>query len=103
MQGRCLCGAVTLNVAESERHAGACHCRMCQRWTGGAFVAFFAPARAVAVEGPVVRYASSSFGERAFCGTCGSHVWFRGTGDPEARYELTPGSLRRRRVLPAAL
>ena len=92
--GHCLCGAVTITVAgEHDPRVGACHCRMCQRWTGGLFLCFTAHACAVSVTGEVTRYRSSSFAERAFCPRCGSHLWFNDVdvdGKPRS-YELMPG------------
>lgn len=90
LTGQCLCGAVTVRVAGAhDPRPGACHCRMCQRWSGGLFLCFNADADGVTVEGPVTRYASSSFAERAFCAVCGSHLWMRdSTGQS---YDLTPG------------
>ncbi|MBK1690235.1 GFA family protein [Rubrivivax gelatinosus] len=94
LTGRCLCGAVTITVTgEHEEQVGACHCRMCQRWSGGLFLCFEAEASAVTVNGEVTRYRSSSFAERAFCPRCGSHLWFGDLaqdGEPRG-YELTPG------------
>jgi hypothetical protein len=90
MTGHCLCGAVTVRVAgPHDPRPGACHCRMCQRWSGGLFLCFSADAAGVTVDGPVTRYASSGFAERAFCPVCGSHLWMRdNTG---ATYDLMPG------------
>lgn len=92
--GHCLCGAVTVTVAgEHDPRVGACHCRMCQRWTGGLFLCFTADASAVTVQGDVARYRSSAFAERAFCPRCGSHLWFNDVeegGEPRV-YELMPG------------
>lgn len=90
MTGHCLCGAVTVRVAgPHDPRPGACHCRMCQRWSGGLFLCFSADAAGVTVEGPVTSYASSDFAERAFCPVCGSHLWMRdNTG---ATYDLMPG------------
>lgn len=91
LTGHCLCGAVTVRVAGAhDPRVGACHCRMCQRWSGGLFLCFEAEAQAVTAEGPVVRHQSSAFAERAFCGTCGSHLWMRDTRD-DAWYDLMPG------------
>lgn len=94
LTGHCLCGAVTITVAGAhDPRVGACHCRMCQRWTGGLFVCFTAEASAVAVAGDVTRFRSSAFAERAFCPRCGSHLWFNDVAEgaePE-RYELMPG------------
>ena len=64
---------------------------MCQRWSGGLFLCFDADAASVSVEGPVVRHASSAFAERAFCPTCGSHLWMRDTVGDDAPYGLMPG------------
>lgn len=92
--GHCLCGAVRITVAgQQDASVGACHCRMCQRWTGGLFLCFKAPASAVTVTGEVTRYRSSSFAERAFCPRCGSHLWFNDLeegAEPQV-YELMPG------------
>jgi hypothetical protein len=94
LQGHCLCGAVTITVdGPHETEVGACHCRMCQRWSGGLFLCFDAPASAVTVTGEVRRFRSSAFAERAFCPVCGSHLWFNDLpegGEPET-YELMPG------------
>ena len=81
LTGHCLCGAVqvTVNGAHDPR-VGACHCRMCQRWSGGLFLCFDAAAEGVTIEGPVTQFASSDFATRGFCSLCGSHVWFRDTG-----------------------
>ena len=49
---------------------------------------FVAPADAVRVTGQVATYRSSPFAERAFCATCGTHLWFRDDGGD---YELVPG------------
>jgi hypothetical protein len=90
MEGHCLCGAVTITVTGAhDPRPGACHCRMCQRWSGGLFLCFNADADGVAITGPVTRYASSDFAERAFCSVCGSHLWMRNTGG--AHYEFMPG------------
>lgn len=92
VEGRCLCGAVTITVAGGhDPRPGACHCRMCQRWSGGLFLCFSAEAAAVTVTGEVARYASSEFAERAFCPRCGSHLWMRDTTPEDAPYDLMPG------------
>jgi hypothetical protein len=92
--GHCLCRAVMITVAgEHDRRIGACHCRMCQRWSGGLFLCFAADASAVTVTGEVTRYCSSTFAERAFCPRCGSHLWFTdvANGSEPESYELMPG------------
>lgn len=92
ISGHCLCGAVTIKVAGAhDPRVGACHCRMCQRWSGGLFLCFDVEADAITVEGPVARYASSAFAERAFCSVCGSHLWMRDTETANEPYGLMPG------------
>ncbi|KIC09678.1 aldehyde-activating protein [Leisingera sp. ANG-M1] len=92
LEGRCLCGAVKIRVEGAhDPRPGACHCRMCQRWTGGLFLCFEAAAEAVTVEGPVTRYHSSAFAERAFCSTCGAHLWMRDVDEDGGPYDLMPG------------
>lgn len=96
LAGRCLCGAVTVTVrGDHDPRVGACHCRMCQRWSGGLFLCFSAPAASVTVEGPAAEFQSSPFARRGFCPRCGSHLWFRDqneAGEPkDAGYELMPG------------
>lgn len=96
LRGRCLCGAVTVTVdGPHDPRVGACHCRMCQRWSGGLFLCFDAPAASVTVAGEVREYQSSDFARRGFCPACGSHLWFRdvdAAGQPAyAHYELMPG------------
>ena len=90
MTGHCLCGAVTVRVTGGhDPRPGACHCRMCQRWSGGLFLCFNADADGVAADGPISRHASSDFAERAFCSVCGSHLWmWDRTGNT---YDLMPG------------
>lgn len=101
MEGRCLCGTIRLVVDGAHgATVGACHCRMCRRWSGGVFMVFTAEADAVTVEGPVERYASSGFAERAFCSTCGSHLWFRETGGPSEKYEMIAGLFPEARGFP---
>ncbi len=92
LSGRCLCGAVTIDVDGAYVAAvGVCHCLMCQRWSGMAYGAFSAAADAVTVHGPAQSYASSSFAERAFCSRCGSPLWLRNTDKPDEDFELMPG------------
>ena len=92
ISGHCLCGAVTIRITGAhDPRPGACHCRMCQRWSGGLFLCFEADEAGVTVTGPVTRFASSGFAERAFCTLCGSHLWLRDTGPDDRTYEFMPG------------
>ena len=85
IEGRCLCGAVTVRAVPAGG-VSACHCRPCRRWSGAVFAGF--DAERVEIEGPVRTFRSSAFAARAWCGECGTHLWFRDDGRP---YELSPG------------
>ena len=90
IEGKCLCGAVTIRIdGPHDPRPGVCHCRMCQRWSGGAFMAFNASAKAVTISGEVRLFQSSTFAERAFCPVCGSHLYSRDLDSDT--YELMPG------------
>lgn len=100
IEGHCLCGAVSVRVTGHGGFTGACHCRMCQRWSGALFVSFNAPADAVTVTGEVTRYQSAPFAERAFCPRCGSHLWMRNTEADDGSYDLMPGLFDAARDIP---
>ncbi len=94
MTGHCLCGGVSVRIGAHDARIGACHCRMCQRWSGGLFLCF--EAAEVQVLGQVARYRSSPFAERAFCPVCGTHLWMRDVDEDrqaavDAPYHLMPG------------
>lgn len=79
LTGHCLCGAVQVTVRNPAHDLGACHCAMCRRWTGAAFVSLDVPEADLTVIGSehIRAYASSDWAERSFCGTCGSALWYR--------------------------
>ncbi len=78
IKGQCLCGAVRMRVTPASHHLDACHCTMCRTWGSGPFLSLRAGAD-LAIEGEehVVRYASSDWAERGFCGRCGTHLFYR--------------------------
>ena len=80
--GGCLCDAVRYRLAEAMHKAHLCHCRMCQRATGGAFSSFGAvPAAAlVFTRGAPKAYRSSARATRTFCAACGTPLTFRYDG-----------------------
>ncbi len=92
MAGGCQCGRVRYEVIVESKDAYWCHCRMCQKATGGIAAAF------VQVELAKVTwlsepdwYASSPIASRPFCSACGSPLgffWADGNGD----CDLTVGS-----------
>ncbi|HEY6916812.1 MAG TPA: hypothetical protein VI381_04155, partial [Allosphingosinicella sp.] len=69
IEGQCLCGAVTARVRPTRAHIEACHCTMCRKWGGTALLSVQCGSD-VEIEGEahVVRYQSSAWAERGFCG-----------------------------------
>jgi hypothetical protein len=76
--GGCLCGAVRFEAHGEPGFTGYCHCRMCQRSSGGPVQVYAGfPADKVVYASPPAIYASSPGAERHFCPKCGSQVAFR--------------------------
>lgn len=75
VSGRCLCGAVRITLDRAGTPIDVCHCTMCRAW-GGPFMSVSAESYTVEGEDRVVAYRSSEWAERAFCGTCGSNLWY---------------------------
>jgi hypothetical protein len=92
MTGGCQCGRIrySAEIAPGD-DAYLCHCRMCQRATGGVSIAF------VNLKKTRVRWAtepdwyrSSPIARRPYCSACGTPLWFE---YPESEnIDLTVGS-----------
>ena len=92
MTGGCQCGRVRYEAEVDSDDSYFCHCRMCQKATGGFAAAF------VQVERDKLRwlsepdwYESSPIAKRPFCSKCGTPLGFQfkdGGGKPD----LTLGS-----------
>jgi hypothetical protein len=77
MSGGCACGRVRYTARVEDDEAYLCHCRMCQRATGGVSVAFRNIKKAdVAWEREPDWYASSPIARRPFCSACGTSLGF---------------------------
>ncbi|EBA16919.1 hypothetical protein RSK20926_08117 [Roseobacter sp. SK209-2-6] len=87
LKGQCMCGAVTVAMTPAKSSLGACHCDMCRRWTSSALMTIPA-APGHAALGPVKTFASSDWAERAFCGECGSALWYKVTAPGKMHGEL---------------
>jgi len=85
LQGRCMCGAVTVKTTMTDPALRACHCDMCRQQTSGAFISISNDPQDVTVTGPAEVFRSSEWAERAFCRTCGSTLWY-GTVHDGARH-----------------
>ena len=91
MNGHCLCGAMQITLRDRPDALHVCHCGTCRR-QGGVGFALMVPAANLTITGDTIRtYDSSDWGERSFCGTCGTSLWFHAKGTDE--YALSPGLL----------
>lgn len=92
MTGGCQCGRILYEVEISSDDAYWCHCRMCQKATGGTAAAFVeVPAGTIHWLTEPDWYESSPVAKRPFCASCGTPLgfaWRDGTGGSD----LTVGS-----------
>ncbi|MGR3321162.1 MAG: GFA family protein [Pseudooceanicola sp.] len=95
--GACMCGAVTVKATGLDDTFSVCHCDMCRRWTGSAMLAVAVPAENVTWSGEaqIRTLQSSDWAERAWCGRCGSGLYYRITaeGPMHGHYSLPLGLL----------
>lgn len=91
MTGGCACGKVRYTAAIEDSEAYLCHCRMCQRASGGVSVPYKNLSKAsVQWEWEPDYFESSPIARRAFCSKCGTTLSFEfREGD---RMDLTIGS-----------
>src|SRR5688572_8607645 len=79
--GRCLCGDVRFTARLPSKWVAHCHCSLCRRSSGAAFVTWVGLHEAnCAIEDPHSRltwFSSSVSGERGHCARCGSTLFFR--------------------------
>lgn len=79
---RCLCGANAFELDADPGPVTACHCGQCRKYSG-----FHAASIDVEAEdlrwirqGHVTRFEHDSGSVRAFCGVCGTKLWFEYAG-----------------------
>jgi hypothetical protein len=84
--GGCLCGQVRFTVQSPTLWCAHCHCSLCRKAHGAAWVTWVgaADSRAVidAAAGALSWYASTPEAERGFCRHCGSTIFFRSSRWP---------------------
>ncbi len=77
MQGRCLCGAVSVTTPDNTA-MNACHCGMCRRWGSGPMMSVHCgPDVQFGGTDRITVFRSSDWAERAFCSVCGTHLYYR--------------------------
>lgn len=87
VSGACLCGGVRFHVGLPSLFCAHCHCTMCRRNHGAAYVTWFGVPRERfgldAGEDLLRRYESSSHATRTFCGRCGTSLFFESQRNPD--------------------
>ena len=91
--GGCQCGAVRYELSSAPDHASVCHCRMCQKASGGPIMAFARVKKAGLrwTRGQPAAFRSSSLVERQFCAGCGTPLTYNFIEGPNI--SVTIGSL----------
>ena len=93
LAGGCQCGCVRYELSGAPDHVSVCHCRMCQKASGGPIMAF-ARVRNGALSwtrGQPASFRSSSLVERQFCAACGTPLTYNLIEGPNI--SVTIGSL----------
>jgi len=92
LSGGCQCGRIRYSATVANDDAYLCHCRMCQRATGGFAAAFVnVPITGMAWESEPDWYVSSPIARRPFCASCGTPLGFQFVEDAKG-IDLTLGS-----------
>jgi hypothetical protein len=93
LMGGCQCGAVRYRLMANPTDNNVCHCRMCQKASGGPFMAFGGVPMTdfIVTRGAISSFSSSDIAERGFCAQCGTPLTYRGVGSD--RISVTLGSL----------
>ena len=85
--GACLCGRVRFEVTLPTLFCGHCHCTLCRRAHGAAYVTWIGVARRqlrmLAGDTELARYESSAHGQRSFCRVCGSSLFCESSLSPD--------------------
>ena len=79
IEGGCLCGAVRYRCQGKPEWVGNCHCWMCKKHTGSAFMTFVlfeGRDRVNWLKDPPAKYVMDDGVERGFCAKCGSTISF---------------------------
>lgn len=75
--GKCLCGGVRFELRGDVGDAHLCHCKMCRRWGGGMPLVVCGGEVHLLADETLKWWKSSPWGERGFCGVCGSSLFWR--------------------------
>ncbi len=77
-KGRCLCGAISFEVAGDLHPPDACHCSQCRRQSGHVWASTDVPRAALTMRGgeSLTWFHSSEKVRRGFCAVCGSVLFW---------------------------
>ncbi|MGH7987413.1 MAG: GFA family protein [Candidatus Binataceae bacterium] len=98
-EGGCACGRIRYKLNAAPLIVHACHCRDCQRMTGGAFVInLWIEKKFVAAKGAVPKSFRLAGGggkphDVFFCGECGTYLWSHYHGAPGDALFVRAGTL----------
>ncbi len=88
--GKCECGAVQYEVAGEPSEYCHCHCSICRRLHGAAFVSWAGAARKevtfVSGESSLKRYSFSEKSDSLYCEDCGSRLFVDVKSEPDMLY-----------------
>ncbi|MEM6680487.1 MAG: GFA family protein, partial [Pseudomonadota bacterium] len=91
-QGRCLCGAVRFKITGPVSDPIACHCRECQRHSGGIWISVTAARADVDIQRDRLAWVSvSESARRGFCRDCGGYLFWEAVEGDEI--EIAFGAL----------
>src|SRR5690348_147405 len=97
--GGCACGAVRYECTARPLAMFNCHCKTCQKVTGGAYTpVLIVPAKAFRMTQGTLRYhftdrVGGGNHKRGFCGDCGSRITGAETDQPGRIVGITASSL----------
>lgn len=78
IKGHCLCEKVNFTAELEATSVAACHCSICQRWGGSAYMSVDTGSTASFTgQESITRFDSSDWAERGFCSHCGTHLFYR--------------------------
>lgn len=91
LAGGCLCGAVRYTAQAAQDGIVVCHCSQCRRWSGHLWAGINVTELEITGEPSLRWFRSSDWGERGFCATCGSSLFWRAVESGAS--EVSAGSL----------
>ena len=94
MNGHCLCNAIEYSFDGEPTWTLHCHCETCRRATSAPITTWCSVSRAAfrLLRGQPTYYASSPGARRAFCGRCGSPLFYESDSTPD-EVHLLAGTL----------